>query len=188
MSVLEMLRFDHPPARHGEAVAQQPPEHRGLAAEALRAGLAPCPALLERAQPLEDRRHFERVVAGVPGVEMGSVDRRSGMRIGHADRLSRPGLGRRRGRAFRRCAMLAPIMKRALLLGLSTLYIAGCAPKPPANWARGGSPLDIPHARWVRGDASVEITGDGRMLVNGEHQLTINRGGRIFDLERGRSP
>jgi hypothetical protein len=79
--------------------------------------------------------------------------------------------------------MLAPIMKRALLLGLSTLFIAGCAPKPPANWAQGGSPLDIPHARWVRGDASVEIAGDGRILVNGEHQLTIDRAGRIVDLE-----
>jgi hypothetical protein len=74
-------------------------------------------------------------------------------------------------------------MKRALLLGLSTLLFAGCAPKPPANWAQGGSPLDIPRARWVRGDASVEIAGDGRVLVNGEHQLTIDRGGRIFDVD-----
>ena len=78
--------------------------------------------------------------------------------------------------------MLAP-MKRALLLGLSTLLLAGCTPKPPANWAQGGSPLDIPRARWVRGDASVEISGDGRVLVNGEHQLTIDRGGRIFDVD-----
>jgi hypothetical protein len=74
-------------------------------------------------------------------------------------------------------------MKRALLLGLSTLLITGCAANPPAHWAEGGSPLDIPRARWVRGDASVEIVGDGRVLVNGEHKLTIDRAGRIVDAD-----
>jgi len=74
-------------------------------------------------------------------------------------------------------------MKRALLLGFSTLLFVGCTPRPPANWAQGGSPLDIPRARWVRGDASIEIAPDGRVLVNGEHQLTIDRGGRIFDID-----
>jgi len=74
-------------------------------------------------------------------------------------------------------------MKRAILLGLSTLLFAGCTPQAPANWAQGGSPLDIPSARWVRGDASIEIAQDGRVLVNGEHQLTIDRGGRIIDTD-----
>lgn len=74
-------------------------------------------------------------------------------------------------------------MKRAILLGLSTLLSLGCAAQPPANWAQGGSPLDLPNARWVRGDASIEIAQDGRVLVNGEHQLTIDRAGRIVDAD-----
>jgi hypothetical protein len=74
-------------------------------------------------------------------------------------------------------------MKRALLLGLSPLLFIGCTPRPPAHWAQGGSPLDIPRARWVRGDASIEIAPDGRVLVNGEHQLTIDHAGRIFDID-----
>ena len=73
-------------------------------------------------------------------------------------------------------------MKRALLLGFSTLLFLGCTPRPPANWAQGGSPRH-PARPLVRGDASIQIAPDGRVLVNGEHQLTIDCGGRIFDVD-----
>ena len=72
-------------------------------------------------------------------------------------------------------------MKRALLLGFSTLLFIGCTPRPPANWAQGGSPLDIPRARWVRGDASIEIAPDGRIFDIDAHPVAlIERDGRLI--------
>ena len=73
-------------------------------------------------------------------------------------------------------------MKRAAcILGLALL--AACAATPPAHWARGGAAVDLPRARWVRGDATIEIAPDGKVTVDGEHELTIDRAGRVFDQD-----
>ncbi|UQA61292.1 hypothetical protein [Polyangium aurulentum] len=68
-----------------------------------------------------------------------------------------------------------------LLLGLAGLALGACAPGVPANWARGGATLDVPRARWIVGNASVEVFPDGRILINDEHELTVDRGGRVYD-------
>jgi hypothetical protein len=67
-----------------------------------------------------------------------------------------------------------------LLLG-SVLALSACAPAVPANWAHGGARLDIPRARWVVGSYIVEITPDGKVLLNSEQQMTVDGGGRVFD-------
>jgi hypothetical protein len=72
-------------------------------------------------------------------------------------------------------------MKRALLLAVSSLGLVACAAKPPANWTKGGAPLDVIPSRWVRGDAMIEITPDGKVMLNTEHLLSVDRGGRVFD-------
>jgi hypothetical protein len=68
-------------------------------------------------------------------------------------------------------------------LPLAFALLAGCAPKPPAHWAQGGAELEIPAARWVRGDATVELHPDGKIKVNGEHEATLDRAGRLFDVD-----
>jgi len=75
-------------------------------------------------------------------------------------------------------------MKRALLLRVGCLFfLTGCAAKPPANWVKGGAPLDLVPSRWVRGDVTIEITPDGRVVANSEHLLSVDRGGRVVDGE-----
>lgn len=65
-----------------------------------------------------------------------------------------------------------------LLLGL------GCSPKEPPNWPRGGAPLNIPAARWERGDAeTVELRPDGQVLEGGDLVFVIDRVGRVVDAE-----
>lgn len=51
----------------------------------------------------------------------------------------------------------------------------------PANWARGGVPLDIPRARWVVAQSVVDVFPDGRVLLNDNQQMTVDRGGRVWD-------
>lgn len=77
--------------------------------------------------------------------------------------------------------MLA-VVKRSLPLAF-VLLAAGCAPRPPAQWAQGGAELEIPAARWVRGDATVELYPDGKLRINGEHEATLDRAGRLFDTD-----
>lgn len=60
----------------------------------------------------------------------------------------------------------------------------GCSATPPANWQKGGAPLDIPRARWVFGTSVVEIMQDGQVVANGEHVMSVDRGGRVFDPDR----
>lgn len=74
-------------------------------------------------------------------------------------------------------------MKRALVLSFG-LFALACSATPPAHWAQGGAPLDIPHARWIRGDAVIDILPDGRILVDNEHQYTIDRAGRVYDIDK----
>jgi hypothetical protein len=66
---------------------------------------------------------------------------------------------------------------------LPVLALAACSATPPANWARGGAAVDIPRARWVRGDVIVEVMPDGKVLLDGEHEFTVDRGGRVVDSD-----
>lgn len=72
---------------------------------------------------------------------------------------------------------------RVLAMGLATALAMGCSATPPPNWAQGGAAVEIPRARWARGDLTVDVMSDGRVLLNGEHELTIDRAGRVFDPE-----
>lgn len=63
----------------------------------------------------------------------------------------------------------------------SVLLLGACAPAAPANWARGGVFLDVPRARWVVGTSVVELYPDGRVMLNDEQQMTVDRAGRVFD-------
>ncbi|WP_438040352.1 hypothetical protein [Sorangium sp. So ce128] len=72
---------------------------------------------------------------------------------------------------------------RRLALVVPLSLLAACAATPPANWVRGGALLDIPRARWALADLTIDVMPDGKILVNGEHQLSVDRGGRVFGLE-----
>ncbi|WP_437926878.1 hypothetical protein WMF37_48920 [Sorangium sp. So ce291] len=72
---------------------------------------------------------------------------------------------------------------RRLALVMPLSLLAACAATPPANWARGGALLDIPRARWVYADLAVDVMPDGKIFVNGDHELNVDRGGRVFGLE-----
>ena len=71
-------------------------------------------------------------------------------------------------------------MLRRLILA-SALCVGACAPSAPANWARGGAVLDVPRARWVVGVSIVDVFPDGRILLNDTQEMTVDRGGRVFD-------
>jgi len=72
-------------------------------------------------------------------------------------------------------------MKPGILLTALCLGGVACSSSPPAHWAQGGAQLEIPKARWVIGTATVDLIPDGKILINGEHELTIDRGGRVYD-------
>jgi hypothetical protein len=61
------------------------------------------------------------------------------------------------------------------------LALAACQAQPPPNWAQGGALLDIPRARWTRGDKLIDIMPDGKILADGEHAFTIDRAGRVYE-------
>jgi hypothetical protein len=71
--------------------------------------------------------------------------------------------------------------------GLFIITVAGfalsacAAAHPPANWLPGGSPVELPQARWTRGSSIADIMPDGRVLVDGEHSFSIDRVGRVFE-------
>jgi hypothetical protein len=65
----------------------------------------------------------------------------------------------------------------------AALALAACHTQPPPNWAQGGSPLDIPRARWVRGERLIDIMPDGKVLGDGEHLFTIDRAGRVYQFD-----
>jgi hypothetical protein len=64
---------------------------------------------------------------------------------------------------------------------LAALALAACHSQPPPNWAQGGTPLDIPRARWTRGDKLIDIMPDGKVLADGEHLFTVDRAGRVYE-------
>jgi hypothetical protein len=61
------------------------------------------------------------------------------------------------------------------------IVLVSCAAQPPAHWAPGGAPLDIPRARWERGDDTADLMPDGRVLVDGSLAFSIDRAGRVFE-------
>ncbi|AUX27083.1 hypothetical protein SOCEGT47_076620 [Sorangium cellulosum] len=71
---------------------------------------------------------------------------------------------------------------RRLALAVPVSLLLACVAAPPANWARGGALLDLPRARWVLGDLAVDVMPDGKIFVNGEHELNVDRGGRVHGL------
>src|SRR5690349_7771261 len=73
-------------------------------------------------------------------------------------------------------------MLRGFLLAsvcLSGLF--GCSRAAPANWAHGGAPLEIPRARWIVATSVIDVFPDGRVLLNDNQQMTVDRGGRVWD-------
>lgn len=73
-------------------------------------------------------------------------------------------------------------MTRYLLAGCLGLTLVGCG-SPPANWPKGGAALDIPRARWANGPSTIDILPDGQVLVNGNPAYTLDRAGRLADLD-----
>ena len=61
--------------------------------------------------------------------------------------------------------------------------MTACQAHPPANWVQGGSPLEIPRARWTRGERLIDIMPDGKVLFDGVHMFTIDRGGRVYETD-----
>jgi len=78
---------------------------------------------------------------------------------------------------------------RLAVLSLAAIALVGDVaachmPLPPAHWQQGGAMLTtIPRAQWVRFDTRIDLEPDGAVLVNGEHRLTIDQAGRVFDTE-----
>src|SRR6185295_18926222 len=72
-------------------------------------------------------------------------------------------------------------MYRAIVLGIGALFLVACAGKPPANWVKGGAPIDVLPSRWVGSNSTVEVTPDGRVMLNTEHMMTVDRAGRMVD-------
>lgn len=58
-----------------------------------------------------------------------------------------------------------------------------CASAPPTGWAHGGSPLDLPRARWIVGEQVVDVASDGSVLYGGERVLRIDAAGRVSNDE-----
>jgi hypothetical protein len=78
--------------------------------------------------------------------------------------------------------MRAPLVGMAACLLLA--FGASChAPLPPAHWQQGGAVVSVPRAQWVRYDTRVDLMPDGSVLVDGEHRLTIDAAGRVYDTE-----
>lgn len=70
---------------------------------------------------------------------------------------------------------------QALALAACALLFSACAKGVPANWARGGAALDVPRARWIVGTSVVDVFPDGRVTINDNQEMTIDRGGRVYD-------
>src|SRR6185295_217799 len=76
--------------------------------------------------------------------------------------------------------MLPAIMKIPGWAFVPILALAACRAQPPPNWGQGGTPLDIPRARWTRGDKLIDLMPDGKVLGDGDHLFTIDRAGRVY--------
>lgn len=74
-------------------------------------------------------------------------------------------------------------MIRSATAMAALLLASACTATPPASWARGGAPLDVPNARWINGVATIIVTPNGNVFRDGELDLRIDRAGRVFDLD-----
>jgi hypothetical protein len=76
-------------------------------------------------------------------------------------------------------------MRRAVsFLLLSVLLTTlGCSTTPPANWTRGGAPIEVPNARWSNGIATIIVAPNGNVYRDGELDLHIDRAGRVYDTD-----
>lgn len=73
-------------------------------------------------------------------------------------------------------------MRPSSFLPLAALpLLAACASKPPANWAAGGLAVEPVAARWQRDGRVVDLLADGRVMIDGDHALTVDRAGRVFE-------
>lgn len=72
--------------------------------------------------------------------------------------------------------MLAPMR----ILPVFALALAACHAQPPPNWAQGGTLMEVPRARWTRGEKLIDIMPDGKVLADGDHLFTIDRAGRVY--------
>lgn len=70
---------------------------------------------------------------------------------------------------------------KAIAFALGALALSACAKGVPAHWAHGGALLDVPRARWVVGASIVEVFPDGRVMLNDSQEMTVDRGGRVYD-------
>ena len=75
---------------------------------------------------------------------------------------------------------------RAALFGAVTFSaaIGGCHSRPPPEWAQGGSATQLGRARWERGNDTVDLFPDGRVLVDGDTLWVIDPAGRVTDGDR----
>jgi hypothetical protein len=59
--------------------------------------------------------------------------------------------------------------------------LVGCGASPPAQWARGGGPLDVFPATWTRGEQGARIDRNGRVTVGEDVKFRLDAAGRIAD-------
>jgi hypothetical protein len=72
-------------------------------------------------------------------------------------------------------------MRALFLIAAAGGALSACAAHPPANWAPGGSPVEILQARWARGSSVADVMPDGRVVIDGSHAFSIDRAGRVFE-------
>lgn len=76
-----------------------------------------------------------------------------------------------------------PGMRRISFALVAVAALAGCSRSLPPRWAEGGQRIDVPRARWQRGSEAVDLLDDGRVLVDGDQVLAIDRAGRVYDAD-----
>ncbi len=76
--------------------------------------------------------------------------------------------------------MRSPLVAFAVSI-VSLAALSGCAPKPPPRWAEGGAPVALTGARWHRGDDSIVIQPDGKVLRGGDPEFSLDAAGRVFE-------
>jgi hypothetical protein len=74
-------------------------------------------------------------------------------------------------------------MKRALGCFAAALMVSACASAPPPRWAEGGTSLQLPAAFWSRGDSTIELRPDGKVLIDNGQALGIDAAGRVFETD-----
>jgi hypothetical protein len=73
-------------------------------------------------------------------------------------------------------------MRGALsLLALASVVTGGCASRPPAAWASGGSRLELADATWKFGDDAVTMDRSGHVTGGSVPSFSIDAVGRVYD-------